>query len=159
MVRNLLVNGVARPEVRRACESPEIYAMLFTPIAITLSFPPGQLELWDEVRDKNGCKVCATKMINSERSSRIAFLGLIAWVSMCLLVAGWANLDPTQVRALSFAGLFGLIAAVGLSESLQCQARLRFSKLMASSTTDPLTGVEVESFNVIGDPIPDSMMV
>jgi len=80
-------------------------------------------------------------MIQNERSSRIAFLGLIAWVSMCLLVAGWANLDPTQVRALSFAGLFGLIAAVGLSESLQSQARLRFATLMASSTTDPLTGV------------------
>lgn len=80
-------------------------------------------------------------MIQDERSYRITFLGLIAWVSICLLTAGWGQLETGHVRILSFAGLFGLIAAVGLSESLRSESSLKFAKLMASSTTDPLTGV------------------
>ncbi|MCY2985833.1 MAG: GGDEF domain-containing protein [Planctomycetota bacterium] len=80
-------------------------------------------------------------MIRDERSHRVAFLGLIAWVSICLLIAGWGQLEANHVRILSFAGLFGLIAAVGLTESLRSETSLRFAKLMASSTTDPLTGV------------------
>ena len=83
----------------------------------------------------------STKMIQDERSYRITFLGLIAWVSICLLIAGWGQLETSQVRILSFAGLFGLIAAVGLAESLRSESSLKFAKLMASSTTDPLTGV------------------
>ena len=85
-------------------------------------------------------------MIKNERSYRYTFLGLIAWVSICLLTAGWAPLESSHVRLLSFAGLFGLIAAVGLSEVLESQSRIRFAKLMASSTTDPLTGIRNRRF-------------
>ena len=42
---------------------------------------------------------------------------------------------------MSLAGLFGLIAAVGLSESLRTSANNNLARLKASSTTDPLTGV------------------
>ena len=87
-----------------------------------------------------------SQIMKNERSYRYAFLGLIAWVSICLLTAGWAELESGQVRMLSFAGLFGLIAAVGLSESLESQSRIRFAKLMASSTTDPLTGIRNRRF-------------
>jgi len=80
-------------------------------------------------------------MIKEDRTYRITFLGLIAGVSICLLTAGFGQLDSSHTRILSFAGLFGLIAAVGLSESLRSESSLRFAKLMASSTTDPLTGV------------------
>ena len=80
-------------------------------------------------------------MFKDERSYRFTFLGLIAWVSICLLFAGWGQLETGHVRILSFAGRFGLIAAVGLSESLRSESSLRFAKLMASSTTDHLTGV------------------
>ncbi len=87
-----------------------------------------------------------SRMMKNERSYRYTFLGLIAWVSICLLAAGWAELESGHVRMLSFAGLFGLIAAVGLSESLESQSRIRFAKLMASSTTDPLTGIRNRRF-------------
>lgn len=77
----------------------------------------------------------------NERSHRIAFLGLIAWASVCLLLAGWAPMEAAHTRAMSLAGLFGLIAAVGLSESLRTSANSNLARLQASSTTDPLTGV------------------
>ncbi len=80
-------------------------------------------------------------MSNNERSQRIAFLGLIAWVSVCLLLAGWAPMEVIHTRAMSLAGLFGLIAAVGLSESLRTSTNNNLARLQASSTTDPLTGV------------------
>lgn len=80
--------------------------------------------------------------MNDDNSTyRYAFLGLIAWVSLCLLIAGWAPLDTKLVRILSLAGLIGLITAVGLAESLRTRNKQRLAALHESSTTDHLTGL------------------
>jgi diguanylate cyclase (GGDEF)-like protein len=80
-------------------------------------------------------------MVEIDCSRRIAFLSILAWVSICLLMAGWAPIENSMVRALSCAGLFGLLSAVGLSESLQQRTKKMLESLSASCTTDSLTGV------------------
>jgi len=72
---------------------------------------------------------------------RVAFLGLVAWVSTCLLIAGYFPLDASWSRPVCLAGLIGLVSAVGLNEANQSKTRARLAKLNSTATTDPLTGV------------------
>ena len=76
---------------------------------------------------------------------RLTFLGLIAWLSVCLLVVG---LFPHQLGSFSnfftVAGLFGLVSAVGLSEAVKSELRAHSELLTAYEKqvrTDPLTGL------------------
>ena len=76
---------------------------------------------------------------------RLAFLGLIAWLSVCLLGVG---LFPNQLSSFSgfftIAGLFGLVSAVGLSQAVKSELRAHSELLTAyekQAHTDPLTGL------------------
>ena len=75
----------------------------------------------------------------------MSFLSLIAWLSVCLLAAG---LLPKHGVALNsvwvFAGLFGLVSAVGLSQAVKSEIVTQQALLdnyIAEARTDPLTGV------------------
>jgi diguanylate cyclase len=75
----------------------------------------------------------------------MTFLGLIAWVSVCLVVAGWEPpVGVTIMRLLACTGLMGLASAVGLAvrvknEMLEQQVLL--ASYMSEARTDPLTGL------------------
>ena len=76
---------------------------------------------------------------------RFTFLGLIAWLSVCLLGVG---LFPHQLGSFSnfftIAGLFGLASAVGLSQAVKSEIKAHSELLTAYEVqirTDPLTGL------------------
>jgi diguanylate cyclase len=73
-------------------------------------------------------------------------LGLIAWFSVCLLAAGLSSqgIHPALEMMCVFAGLTGLMSAVGLAEVLKSEARdhqQQFIALLAEARTDILTGL------------------
>lgn len=75
--------------------------------------------------------------------NRLAFLGVVAWISVCLLVAG---MYPELHRRLSsvwiLSGLLGLAAAVGLAEVVKKELRAQAKLIEAFKTeayTDSLT--------------------
>lgn len=74
-------------------------------------------------------------------ADRFAFLGLIAAVSACLLIAGWGPSDPSAHKMWSLTGLVGLLSALGLSEGARIQNNRKMAMLQSQATTDPLTGV------------------
>lgn len=82
---------------------------------------------------------------NPTELSRLSFLGLIAWISVCLLTAGlFPNLDSSLGKMWMWSGLFGLTAAVGLSVAVKREFRARKELLdvyIAESRTDSLTGL------------------
>lgn len=73
--------------------------------------------------------------------SRFAFLGLVAWVSACLFIAGFFPIDSNWSRPVSLAGLIGLVSAVGLNEAHRSKTNARLARLSETATTDSLTGV------------------
>ncbi len=79
------------------------------------------------------------------RRMRMAFLGVMAWLSVCLLVVG---LFPQQIYSLggfwTIAGLFGLVSSVGLSEAIKSEVRAQENLLATyvnEARTDALTGL------------------
>jgi diguanylate cyclase (GGDEF)-like protein len=81
----------------------------------------------------------------SKRSARLAFLGIIAWLSVCLIVVG---LFPQSTFSLQriwlVAGLFGLASAVGLSQAVKLELRRHkevLNNYIAEARTDALTGL------------------
>lgn len=76
---------------------------------------------------------------------RMAFLGLIAWVSLCLLVIGWGPpLGTTTSRLFACTGLVGLASAVGLAVRVKremVETRELLDAYMSEARTDPLTGL------------------
>jgi diguanylate cyclase len=78
-------------------------------------------------------------------SQRLSFLALVAWISLCLVIAGWmTQMDPTLRRLWASAGLVGLASALGLAASvksqLQAQKKL-IDSYMSEARTDALTGL------------------
>jgi len=86
-------------------------------------------------------------MMNEQlyRSRRMSFLGLIAWVSVCLIVAGWYPQLSSNFGGLWVCvGLFGLASAVGLSECVKTEIKSHQQLLdsyISEARTDALTGV------------------
>jgi len=75
----------------------------------------------------------------------MSFLALTAWISLCLVIAGWSTqLDPTLRKLWASAGLIGLASALGLAASvksqLQAQKKL-IESYMCEARTDALTGL------------------
>jgi len=79
------------------------------------------------------------------RSRRTTFLGLIAWVSLCLLLAGWGPpIGSTLTKLLACTGLVGLASAVGLAVNVKNemqQQRNLLTLYIDEARTDPLTGL------------------
>ncbi len=78
-------------------------------------------------------------------SARMTFLGVISWLSVCLIIVG---LFPEISAALGglwlMAGLFGLAAAVGLGEAAKTEVRVHndlLSNYLSEARTDVLTGL------------------
>ncbi len=75
----------------------------------------------------------------------MTFVGLIAWVSLCLLVAGWGPpVALTIIRLLACTGLVGLASAVGLAVNIKKemqQQQMLLVSFMSEARTDPLTGL------------------
>ncbi len=80
-----------------------------------------------------------------DQNRRMAFLGLIAWVSLCLLAIGWGPPVGTRIsRLFAFAGLVGLVSAVGLQVRVKremIETRELLDSYMSEARTDPLTGL------------------
>lgn len=81
----------------------------------------------------------------SKQSYRLTFLGLMAWLSVCLLVIG---LFPQQMTGMGIfwviAGLFGLTSAVGLSECVKAEIQAQdelLTNYVNEARTDALTGL------------------
>lgn len=80
-----------------------------------------------------------------ETSSRMIFVAVCAWMSVCLLIGSWL---PDLGNGLRFmwmvSGLTGLVSSVGLSEvikkDIQRQEQV-LQKYMAAALTDGLTGL------------------
>lgn len=78
-------------------------------------------------------------------SSRMILVGICAWISMCLLIAGWLpeiNDSVSSIWLLS--GLMGLVSAVGLAEAIKSDTRqqeMLLSEYMQAAMTDGLTGL------------------
>ena len=84
--------------------------------------------------------------------SRAILLGIIAWVSVSLIAAGWISSKSELSRQLWVCtGLLGLASAVGLTESLKrnivsLRREVRrqqelLDKFIAETKTDPLTSL------------------
>jgi diguanylate cyclase len=76
---------------------------------------------------------------------RMSFLALTAWISLCLVIAGWSSqLDPTLRKLWASAGLVGLASALGLAASVKTQLRAQkklIESYMCEARTDALTGL------------------
>ena len=80
-------------------------------------------------------------------------LGVIAWVSVCLIIAGLSGpkADATSKRLWVLSGLAGLVSAVGLSETVKSEVQAQeqqLDNLVSEARTDILTGLaNRRSFN------------
>ncbi len=78
-------------------------------------------------------------------SARMTFLGVISWLSVCLIVVGLFPEISTALGGLwLMAGLFGLAAAVGLGEAAKTEVRVHndlLSNYLSEARTDVLTGL------------------
>ena len=76
---------------------------------------------------------------------RMSFVALIAWISICLLVAGlFPHMGTALGQVWIYFGLFGLVASVGLSEAIKTEVRTQSQVLdtyITESRTDALTGL------------------
>ena len=81
----------------------------------------------------------------SEKSARNSILGIISWLSVCLLIVGlFPRISESLQHVWSIAGLFGLVAAVGLAEALKIESRDQeelLSSYASEARTDALTGL------------------
>ena len=79
------------------------------------------------------------------RSRNVSLLVWIAWLSILMLITGlFIRIGGEMNNLWIIAGLFGLTAAVGLSESLKSELRSQQKLLdnyLAEARSDPLTGV------------------
>lgn len=80
-----------------------------------------------------------------EGSQRLAFLGLVAWLSVCLLIAG---LFPAQAMPFGkiwvIAGMVGLVSSFGLSQAVKAEIRSQSQLILDyidEARTDALTGL------------------
>ena len=92
---------------------------------------------------KNANFTCDMQM--RAMSSRFVLVGVCAWISGCLLVAGWMpELSGSLHEVWLISGMLGLVSSVGLTEAIKSdmrtQARL-LDEYMHAAMTDGLTGV------------------
>ncbi|MEZ5940174.1 MAG: GGDEF domain-containing protein [Planctomycetaceae bacterium] len=80
-----------------------------------------------------------------EISSRMLFVGVVGWVSLCLLVASWFPHLTEDLRILwMLTGVTGLVSAVGLAEIIKSDQRAQealLSEYIRAATLDGLTGL------------------
>jgi diguanylate cyclase (GGDEF)-like protein len=78
-------------------------------------------------------------------SSRYILVGICAWMSVCLLIAGWLpEFSGSMGSIWLISGLMGLVSAVGLAEAIKSDMRTQESLLneyMQAAMTDGLTGL------------------
>ena len=76
---------------------------------------------------------------------RLSFLGLIAWLSVCLLVAGlFPHMNSSLNHVWIIVGLFGLVSAVGLTQGVKAEMRMQQKMLetyITEARTESLTGL------------------
>jgi len=80
-----------------------------------------------------------------ELSSRILFVSVCAWTSVCLLFAGWLPDVHDQIRSIwTLTGLMGLVSAIGLAEVIKSEVGAQkdlLNEYMQAAMTDGLTGL------------------
>ena len=80
-----------------------------------------------------------------ETSSRMVFVAVSAWLSVCLLLIGWLpELDQSFRAIWLVSGLVGLVSSVGLSELIKTDIRAQeklLSEYRHAAMTDGLTGL------------------
>jgi len=78
-------------------------------------------------------------------NSRFVLVGICAWISSCLLVAGWLpELSGNLQSVWLMSGLLGLVSAVGLAETIKADIRVQedlLNEYMHAAMTDGLTGL------------------
>lgn len=80
-----------------------------------------------------------------ETTSRMTFVAVTAWLSLCLLLAGWMPVLDESLRPLwVLSGLAGLVSSIGLSQLIKTDI-LSQEKLLTqyreAAMTDSLTGL------------------
>jgi diguanylate cyclase (GGDEF)-like protein len=78
-------------------------------------------------------------------NSRFVLVGICAWISVCLLIAGWLPDMAGNLNSLwLISGLMGLVSAVGLAEVIKSDIRTQevlLNEYMHAAMTDGLTGL------------------
>jgi len=78
-------------------------------------------------------------------NSRFILVGICAWISACLLVAGWLPELSGNLQAIwLLSGLLGLVSAVGFAETIKSDVRIQenlLNEYMHAAMTDGLTGL------------------
>jgi diguanylate cyclase (GGDEF)-like protein len=78
-------------------------------------------------------------------NSRFVLVGICAWISVCLLIAGWLPDMAGNLNSLwLISGLMGLVSAVGLAEAIKSDIRTQqvlLDEYMHAAMTDGLTGL------------------
>lgn len=79
------------------------------------------------------------------QSTRMLLVGVCAWISCCLLIAGWLpEVNNNMGTMWLISGLMGLVSAVGLAETIKLDMRSQESLLhqyVQAALTDSLTGL------------------
>ncbi|WP_437205558.1 GGDEF domain-containing protein [Planctomicrobium sp. SH664] len=72
-------------------------------------------------------------------------VGICAWISLCLLIAGWIPFTNEAISTVwMISGLMGLVSAVGLAETIKSDMRTQeviLQQYMLAAMTDGLTGL------------------
>lgn len=78
-------------------------------------------------------------------NSRFVLVAICAWISSCLLIAGWLpELSGNLQSVWLISGLLGLVSAVGLAETIKSDVRVQedlLNEYMHAAMTDGLTGL------------------
>jgi len=78
-------------------------------------------------------------------NSRFILVGVCAWISVCLLVAGWFPETNSSMGTMwLISGAMGLVSAVGLAETIKSDMRLQenlLNEYMHAAMTDALTSL------------------
>lgn len=87
----------------------------------------------------------AHEMQMKAMNSRFILVGICAWISACLLVAGWLpELSGNLHSVWLMSGMLGLVSAVGLAETIKSDVRMQedlLQEYMHAAMTDGLTGL------------------
>lgn len=78
-------------------------------------------------------------------NSRFILVGICAWISACLLIAGWLPEFSGNLHSVwLLSGLLGLVSSVGLAETIKSDIRTQealLNEYMQAAMTDGLTGL------------------
>ncbi len=78
-------------------------------------------------------------------SGRALLIAISAWISVCLLIAGWVDNPSPEVHFVwMLSGMLGLVSSVGLAEAMKTDVKVQRNLIagyIEAALTDGLTGI------------------